>query len=69
MGPNGHIGEALKVNPSAQAIQIRDAQTGSPLTFQATAEQLSGIRPGDQVLIRFKKEEGVLIAQQITTLR
>ncbi len=49
-GPDVHIGEALSVNSSA--IQIWDAQTGNRLTFQASAEQLSRIKPGDRVLIR-----------------
>ena len=67
MGPNGHVGEALSVSPSA--IQIRDFQTGSPLSFRATAEQLSGVRPGDRVMITFKKEGDVLVAEKIRTLR
>jgi hypothetical protein len=68
-GPNGHIGEAVNVNPSVQSIQIRDGQTGSPLTFRATPEQLSGISPGDRVLIKFKDEGGALIAEEVQVLR
>ncbi|MFQ5960211.1 MAG: hypothetical protein ACE5MG_02360 [Candidatus Methylomirabilales bacterium] len=54
---------------SAQAIQIRDAQTGSPLTFQATSNQLFGISPGDRVLIKFKKDGEVLVAEKIQKLQ
>ena len=68
-GPNGHIGEAVNVNPSVQSIQIRDGQTGSPLTFRATTEQLSGISPGDRVLITFTKDGETLLAEKIKTLR
>lgn len=68
-GPNGHVGEALSVNPSARAIRIRDAQTGDPLTFKATAEQLSGINPGDRVFIRYKKDGESLIAEEVERLR
>lgn len=68
-GPNGHIGEAVNVNPSAQVIEIRDGQSGSPFTFRATAEQLSGIRRGDQVLIKFKDDGGALIAEEVQVLR
>jgi len=68
-GPNGHIGEALTINPSAQSIQIRDAQTGRPLNFRATAGQLSGISPGDRVLITYTKDGEVLVAEKITTLK
>ncbi len=57
------------MNPSAQAFRIRDAQTGSPLSFQATPEQMSGISPGDRVLIKFKKDGEVLVAEEIKTLR
>jgi hypothetical protein len=67
-GPNGHIGDVVKVDPSTQTIQIRDGQTGEPLTFQAAKEQLSGIAPKDQILIRYKMEGGKLIAEQIKKL-
>jgi len=68
-GPDGHIGEALNVSPSAQSIQIRDGQTGSPLTFRATPEQLSGISPGDRVLITYTKDGEALIVEKIKPLR
>lgn len=56
------------MSPSAQAIQIRDAQTGTPLTFRVTPEQLSGISPGDRVLIRYKTVGGSLIAEEVKKL-
>jgi hypothetical protein len=57
------------VSPSAQAIQIRDAETGNPLTFQATPEQLAGISPGDRVLIKYKKAGESLIAEEVKRLQ
>ncbi|MFQ5657326.1 MAG: hypothetical protein ACE5G5_07285 [Candidatus Methylomirabilales bacterium] len=69
VGPNGHVGEALRVNPSDRAIQIRDAQTGDRLTFRATEKQLSGINPGDRVLIRYKRDGESLIAEEVERLR
>jgi hypothetical protein len=68
-GPNGHIGEVVNVNPSAQVIEIRDGQSGSPLTFRATPKQLYGIRRGDRVLIKFKDEGGALTAEEVQILR
>lgn len=67
VGPSGHVGETLSVGPSA--IQIRDFQTGNPLTFRATTEQLNGVRPGDRVMITFKEEGEVLVAEKIRKLR
>lgn len=57
------------MSPSAQAIQIRDAETGNPLTFQATSDQLSGISPGDRVLIKYKKAGESLIAEEVKRLQ
>lgn len=68
-GPNGHIGEVVKVDPSAQTIQIRDGQTGEPLTFQAAREHLRGIAPQDQVLIKYKKAGESLIAEEVKKLQ
>ncbi|MFQ5988659.1 MAG: hypothetical protein ACE5K9_01970 [Candidatus Methylomirabilales bacterium] len=67
VGPNGHVGKTLSVSPSA--IEIRDFQTGNSLTFQATTDQLSGVRPGDRVMITFKEEGKVLVAEKIRKLR
>lgn len=57
------------MSPSAQAIQIRDVETGKPLTFQATPEQLAGISPGDRVLIKYKKAGESLIAEEVKKLQ
>ena len=53
----------------AHTIQIRDAETGTPRTFKATPGQLSGINPGDEVLIKFSKDGQSLIAEEIKKLR
>ncbi len=67
VGPSGHVGKTLTVSPSA--IEIQDFQTGDSFTFQATAEQLSGVTPGDRVMITFKEEGKVLVAEEIRKLR
>jgi hypothetical protein len=59
----------VKVNPSARVLEIRDGQTGNPLTFRATAEQLSGIRPGDRVLIKYTEDGGSLVVEEVQVLR
>jgi hypothetical protein len=48
---------------------IRDAETGSPVSFQATPEQLSGVKQGDRVLIKFTHKGEILVAEEIKTLR
>lgn len=57
------------MSPSAHAIQIRDAQTGDLLTFKATPEQLSGINPGDRVLIKYTMDGESLVAGEMKILR
>ncbi len=60
-----HVGVVSAVDTKALTVTIKDAETGEPITFVATAKQLQDIRPGDQVMIGFIEKDGTLTAVQI----
>jgi Cu/Ag efflux protein CusF len=53
------------VDAKALTLTIKDAETGEPIVFSATAKQLAEIQPGDQVMVGFVKKDGQLTAVQI----
>jgi hypothetical protein len=44
MGPSKHMGELVSVDPDKQTFTIRDAQSRSPITFDATQEIITGLK-------------------------
>jgi hypothetical protein len=61
-----HVGVVTAVDSAALTVTIKDAETGDPLTFSATADQLKAVKPGDEVLIGFLEEkDGKLTAVNI----
>jgi hypothetical protein len=61
-----HVGVVTTVDTTALTVTINDAESGEPITFAATAEQLKNIKPGDQVMIAFLEEKnGILTAVKI----
>ncbi|MFZ5877587.1 MAG: hypothetical protein ACOYXU_14470 [Nitrospirota bacterium] len=61
-----HVGVVTAVDSAALTVTIKDAETGDPVTFSATAEQLKAVKPGDEVLIGFFEEkDGKLTAVNI----
>ena len=60
-----HVGVVSAVDTKALTVTIKDAETGEPITFAATAKQLKDIKPGDQVMIGFTEKDGTLTAVQI----
>ena len=60
-----HVGVVTAVDAKALTLTIKDAETGEPITFAATAKQLKDVRPGDQVMVGFIEKEGTLTAVQI----
>lgn len=44
MGTNKHMGELVSVDPGKQTFTIRDAQSRSPITFDATQEIITGLK-------------------------
>ncbi|MFZ5863643.1 MAG: hypothetical protein ACOYXR_12465 [Nitrospirota bacterium] len=53
-----HVGVVTAVDPTALTVTINDAETGHPMTFSATAEQLKTVKTGDEVVIGFLEEQG-----------
>lgn len=60
-----HVGVVTAVDAAALTLTIKDAETGHPITFIATAKQLKDIKPGDQVMVGFLEKDGKLTAVQI----
>jgi Cu/Ag efflux protein CusF len=61
-----HVGVVTAVDPAALTVTITDAETGDPVTFSATVDQLKAVKPGDEVLIGFLEEkDGKLTAVNI----
>ncbi len=60
-----HVGVVAAVDTKALTVTIKDAETGEPITFAATAKQLKDIKPGDDVMIGFTEKDGTLTAVQI----
>jgi hypothetical protein len=61
-----HMGVVTAVDSAAQTVTIKDAETGEPVTFSATVDQLKSVKPGDEVLIGFLEEkDGKLTAVNI----
>ena len=65
MGPGKHVGPVLAINTEEKSFTIRDAQSGDPITFEATVEILKGLTVAERVLVSYKDSEGKLIAQEI----
>jgi Cu/Ag efflux protein CusF len=60
-----HVGVVTAVDAKALTLTIKDAETGEPIVFSATAKQLAEIQPGDQVMVGFVEKDGQLTAVQI----
>jgi len=60
-----HVGVVTAVDAKALTLTIKDAETGEPITFAATAKQLKDVKPGDQVMVGFVEKGGTLTAVQI----
>ncbi len=60
-----HVGVVTAVDAKALTLTIKDAETGEPITFAATAKQLKDVKPGDQVMVGFLEKGGKLTAVQI----
>jgi Cu/Ag efflux protein CusF len=60
-----HVGVVTAVDLAALTVTITDAESGKPVTFSATAQQLKAVKPGDEVMIGFLEKDGKLTAVQI----
>ncbi|HET8760097.1 MAG TPA: hypothetical protein VFN94_03465 [Nitrospiria bacterium] len=60
-----HVGVVTAVDLTTLTVTITDAESGKPVTFSATAQQLKDVKPGDEVMIGFLEKDGKLTAVQI----
>jgi len=44
MGPSTHMGQLMSVDAEKQTFTIRDAQSSTPITFDATQEIITGLK-------------------------
>lgn len=55
-GPSTHLGVVTAVDTVQKTFTLKDAQTGKPLTFVASAEMLQGIKVKDEVAVVYAAE-------------
>ena len=64
-GPNKHVGNVTAVNLDAETFTILDAETGSPISFEATSNILKDLTVEDRVMVSYQENEGKLTAVEI----
>ena len=64
-GENKHVGNVMSIDAKAESFTIRDAETGEPMTFNATAALLEGFSVRDRVVVSYKEEDGAMIAVEV----
>ncbi len=62
-----HFGVVSVIDHDAMTLTLTDAQTGNPITFAASHEQLSGIKVNDQVSVHYSESEYGLVADEISS--
>ncbi len=64
-GPNTHVGVVTAVDRARSTLTLKDAETGSPLTFLAQPDLIRGIAPKDEVIVKFTPEGKTLRATSV----
>jgi len=59
-----HIGSMMKVNASSSTFTIRDMETNSPITFNASSDIMSEVKKASgRVMVNYEEnDEGALVA-------
>lgn len=65
MGPNTHAGVIQSMDLEEASLTLIDAESGQPITFSATPEQLATLKPNDRVIVVFHDDGERLIAEKI----
>lgn len=63
--PNTHIGVVTAVDPAAQRMSLKDAESGKSLQISASTKTLLGIAVNDRVSVRYTEEGKALRAVAI----
>ena len=63
-----HMGSMLKVNASKSTFTIRDAETASPITFNADADIMAEVKSANgRIMVNYEEnDEGALTAVGVT---
>ncbi len=64
-GPNTHVGVVTQLNAKERQFTIKDAQTGKPMIFVAESKQMAALNIGEQVAVKYEKQDGKMLAKQI----
>src|SRR2546428_8909002 len=68
-GPNTHVGVVTAVDRARSTLTVKDAETGSPLTFLAQPDLIRGIAPKDEVIVKFTPDGRTLRATSVEKAR
>jgi len=63
-----HMGSMMKVNTAKSTFTIRDAETGSPITFNADDEIMAEVKgENGRIMVNYEEnDEGALVAVGVT---
>jgi len=63
-----HIGSMIKVNAAKSTFTIRDAETSSPITFNADADIMGEVKSANgRIMVNYEEDdEGALTAVGVT---
>lgn len=65
-GPNKHVGEVTAVDNATATFTIMDAETRSPITFQASAAILKDVSSAKgQVMVSYEEKGDGLVAVDV----
>jgi len=64
-GPNTHVGVVTQLDAKQHRFTIKDAQTGKPIVFVASASRMPALNIGDQVAVKYEEHDGMMTAKEI----
>jgi hypothetical protein len=58
MGPSKHMGQLMSINAEKNTFTIRDAQSQSPLTFNANNDILTGLKSASgSIMVNYEEND------------
>ncbi len=64
-GKDTHVGVVTQVNAAGRQLTIKDAETGSAISFVSESALIAPLKIGDQIVISYEAKDGKLVAKQI----
>lgn len=62
-----HFGTVASVDAEALTLTLMDAETGKPLVFIVTPDQIQAVSMNGRVMIRYALRDGAMVAEEIQT--